>query len=165
MGSTRITLKHEAAERIATREVPTIVLHVGDFDPSGEHVFTSAAEDVGAWVEHLTGSGGDLFDLFVAFGGGGGSTEWVTFERVAVTPEQIDEYGLDTQPRKAPRKGEPSFSGEETCQAEALAPDDLAEIVREAVQIHIDPLVFDRVLADEETERALLVDEAERFGT
>jgi hypothetical protein len=33
-GFDSLTAKHEAAQRIAARDVPTLVLHVGDFDPN-----------------------------------------------------------------------------------------------------------------------------------
>ena len=43
-GFDSLTAKHEAAERIAARDRPTVVLHVGDFDPSGLALFTAAQE-------------------------------------------------------------------------------------------------------------------------
>ncbi|MGX1266877.1 hypothetical protein [Streptomyces phaeoluteigriseus] len=57
---------------------------VGDYDQSGEHMFSSLAEDVIAFAE---ASGGE-----------------VAFARVAVTPEQIITYGLLTvlQDRRGP---------------------------------------------------------------
>ena len=54
----------------------------------------------------------------------------VEFIRVAVTPEQVGRYGLPTKPRTKP--------GEEKVQAEALAPDVLADEVRRALESELD---------------------------
>ncbi|MFF1707148.1 hypothetical protein [Streptomyces sp. NPDC058252] len=52
--------------------------------------------------------------------------------RVAVTPEQVETYHLPTAlPSATDRR---SFSGSTTTQAEALRPDVLAAIVREAIE-------------------------------
>ncbi|MEU5108163.1 hypothetical protein AB0H07_38900 [Streptomyces sp. NPDC021354] len=75
----------------------------------------------------------------------------VAFERVAVTPEQIAAYDLPTAPPKTTDRR--SFSGTTTTQAEALPPDILASIVREAIEAHRDPVVHQHALAREEAER------------
>ncbi|GGZ39709.1 hypothetical protein [Streptomyces bluensis] len=83
----------------------------------------------------------------------------VEFERVAVTPEQVAAYNLPTAPPKATDRR--SFSGTATTQAEALPPDILAAIVREANEAHRDPLVHRRMLEREEVERRAI---RERLG-
>ena len=65
---------------------------------------------------------------------------------LAVTPAQITQYGLETAPPKATDKR--AFRGR-TCQAEALAPDVLAGILRHAIEQRIDHRVLDRVLKRE----------------
>jgi hypothetical protein len=146
-GFDSLTAKHEAARRIAARDVPTLVLHVGDFDPSGVALFEAAADDVGALVDGLGGS--------------------VSFHRVAVTPEQIARYGLPTAPAKSHDKRSAWMDGDQTVQAEAMPPDILIAEVRQAVtsRIDFDALAAirmqeaaegDRVAADIE---ALLTDE------
>jgi len=81
-----------------------IILLIGDYDPSGQSIMDSAAEDI------------------LAFGAE------VTFERLAVTPEQAAQYSLISAPQKdTDKRGEYMA---ETYQAEALDPDTLAEIVR-----------------------------------
>jgi hypothetical protein len=42
--------KRTAAERVASRDVPTIALQIGDFDKAGKKIFAAVAEDVAAWV-------------------------------------------------------------------------------------------------------------------
>ena len=62
----------------------------------------------------------------------------VTFERVAVTPEQIERFALPTSPAK--RSGNSHAKGweGETCQIAAVRPDDLANEVHAAIRRHID---------------------------
>ncbi|MFF1285450.1 hypothetical protein [Streptomyces sp. NPDC058299] len=92
--------KHEAAVRALSGGRRTRILHLGDYDQSGVHMFSSLAEDV------------------IAFAEAAGAE--VEFERVAVTPEQIAAYNLPTAPPKATDRR--SFSGPATTQAEALPP-------------------------------------------
>lgn len=51
-GFDSLTAKHDLACELAA-EVPAEVLHVGDHDPSGVHLFAALAEDVGAMVQAL----------------------------------------------------------------------------------------------------------------
>ena len=104
----------------------TEVLHIGDHDPSGVSMFLAFLEDVEAFTRELGGS--------------------AIFTRLAVTPQQIGEYRLPTAPPKATDNR--AFSGE-TCQAEALSPDVLANILRLAIEERVDRRVLDRVLRQE----------------
>ena len=65
-----------------------------------------------------------------------------TFTRLAVTPEQIQQYSLPTAPPKSTDNR--AFSGQ-TCQAEALAPDVLARILNNAIASRINLDVLERV--------------------
>lgn len=67
--------KRDAADRAAGREVPTLVLHVGDCDEHGERIFTAVSEDAAAWVT-------------------GRPQGWLTFRRLALTVEQAAQHGL-----------------------------------------------------------------------
>ena len=102
------------------------ILHIGDHDPSGAHLFLAMSEDVTAFAES--------FDIPV------------TFTRLAVTPEQIEELALDTAPPKTSDKR--AFEGE-TCQAEAIPPDALANILTKAVEERTDFEVRERLLERE----------------
>ena len=57
------------------------MLHIGDHDPSGAHLFLALAEDVQAFAIELGGV--------------------IEFSRLAVTPQQIDRLRLVTAPPKA----------------------------------------------------------------
>jgi hypothetical protein len=129
-GFDSLTDKHKFAAALAEHDRATEVLHIGDHDPSGVNMFLAFLEDVEAFARDL---GGDA-----------------TFTRLAVTPEQIARYRLPTAPAKDTDKR--AFSGE-TCQAEAFAPDVLANIVRTAIEQRIDRRVYESVLRRERKAR------------
>ncbi len=136
--------KYEAARRILKRAYPTLVLHVGDHDPSGLSIFDAAAADVAALV-------GDM----------SGGADCVRFERVAVTPEQITRYGLPEAPAKTTdRRGQ--WRGG-TVQAEALAPDVLAAELERVIRGVLDMRLYEAVLVIEASERAELAAELARI--
>lgn len=132
-GFSGLPAKRAAALRVAADPRPVRVFVVSDWDPSGVHLFSALAEDVGA---------------FAAVDAPG--TE-VVFERLAVTERQIEEHQLPTAPTKA--SDNRSFTGTSTTQAEALPPDILAAVVREAITSHHDPHILARLLEREERER------------
>lgn len=109
-GFDSLTAKYETAERYAGQG-PTLVLHCGDYDPSGVHIFSSLEEDICDFVDSLGGS--------------------VAFERVLVLPEHIEQHNLETAPPK--KTDNRSFGDHRTVQAEAFAPDVLARIVEAAI--------------------------------
>lgn len=132
-GFDSVTAKHAAAQRLMNTGKPCIVLHIGDHDPSGVHIGSSLAEDL------------------KAFGG-----KSVHLTRLAVTPEQVDRYDLPTAPPK--QSDNRQFSGH-TTQAEALPPDVLAEILRDAIESRLDMTLFQTTLNAEEAIRAELVED------
>ena len=135
-GFESVTAKHEAARRIAHREVPTVVVHIGDLDPSGLSILDSAADDVCAFVEDMGGPA-------------------PTFTRLAVTPEQAERFGLPTAPQKpADRRGAHMTA---TVQAEALAPDQLIGELRACLAGLVDHAALARVRERSERERAELL--------
>ncbi|MYW01124.1 hypothetical protein [Streptomyces sp. SID3343] len=75
------------------------------------------------------------------------------------TAEQVALYNLSTAPPKPTDRR--SFSGTATTQAEALPPDILAAIVRQAIEARRDPAVHQRTLEREEIERQAV---RERLG-
>jgi hypothetical protein len=121
-GFDSLTVKYEAAKRIGERDVPTVILHVGDHDPSGLALFQAAAEDVEAFAAEFDGE--------------------VHFKRVAITPEQIERHQLPTAPPKKADKRSVWNDGDGTVQAEALPPDLLAEEIRQAVESELDMEAF-----------------------
>jgi len=130
-GFNGLTDKHETAQRLARemRDRPVVVLHVGDYDPSGCAIIDSLAQDIEAFTSELEPYGN------------------LEFRRIVVTPAQIAAYALPTAPQKhTDVRGEHM---DETVQAEALPPDILAAEIRDACV-----LVYDQGVADEVTRRS-----------
>lgn len=130
-GFDSVTVKHEMAALFAER--PTHVLHIGDHDPSGVHVFGSLHEDIAAFVRDMGAQ--------------------VKFSRLAVLPGHIDEYELLTAPPKPTDRR--AFTGD-TVQAEALPPDVLAAIVERAITRYMDMDAYNTALEAEQHEREQL---------
>lgn len=116
-GFNSVTVTHALGSAIARDDRPTVVLHVGDYDPSGESVFHALAADV------------------MLFARGMGADTLPEFYRVAVTEAQVATYDLPSAPAKATdRRGDWHSSKLDATQAEAFAPDQLAAIVRDACE-------------------------------
>lgn len=128
-GFDSLTAKKAIADRICEVGKPAVILHLGDFDPSGESIFDSVAEDVEAFVEADKQAGG----------------VFVNFERVALTVAQVRQFNLPTAPAKVTDSRSKSWSGE-TCQLEALTPRQIAEILDAAIDHWVAPaqMILDR---------------------
>lgn len=110
------------------------VLHIGDHDPSGEALHTALAANVIAFAD----------------------TKGIRFTRLAVTPARIDALHLPTAAPKATDRRR--FEGL-TTQAEAIPPETLADIVRQAIEVRLDRNTLDAVLAEEQAIRGRLLAE------
>lgn len=129
-GFDSLTAKHHIGHTIALSG-PTEVLHIGDLDPSGEHVFSSLAEDVAAFTQHYGGA--------------------VEFTRLAVTIDQVEAMRLETAPPKPTDRRK--YGHNFTAQAEAIPPDALAQIVRDAIEARFDIDALAAVQAAEDAAR------------
>ena len=139
-GFSSVTAKHDLAQTIC-QQGPTEIFHIGDHDPSGVHLFQNLSEDVSKIVSDLDG------------------IDSPKFTRLAVTPEQIQEFSLPTAPAK--KTDRRSFAGvgddaSATVQAEAIPPDALAQIVRQAINNRMDLKLYEDVLNNEDEQRQLL---------
>jgi hypothetical protein len=139
-GFASLTANYDIAERALDRNVPTVLLHVGDFDPSGESIFESMAEDAAAFVEA---------DRVI-------HTLGIEAVRVALTAGQLKHYELPTAPAKATDSRSKRWEGE-TCQLEALDPSTLASVVDAAITEWLDEDTFDEELDREREDRAELL--------
>lgn len=135
-GFDSLTAKKELANRICRIAKPAVILHLGDFDPSGEAIFNTVAEDVRSFV--LADRPWGMVD--------------VEFRRVALTRDQVAEFALPTAPAKSTDSRSSRWRGE-TCQLEALAPDQIAELVKTAIFNIVDTGLMNAALAKEKTER------------
>ncbi|MDQ7910239.1 hypothetical protein RB614_37675 [Phytohabitans sp. ZYX-F-186] len=144
-GFDSVTAKYEAARRMANRDTPTAVLHIGDHDPSGLSILDSVAEDVTAFFRDI--EPGDIAPTFV---------------RVAVTPEQTERYALETAPQKTTdRRGEAMA---DTVQAEALSPDELERELRDALETWVDMEALTAAKAKTQAERAEILATLDELG-
>jgi hypothetical protein len=117
----------------------TVILHLGDFDPSGDSIFNDGlVEDIHTFlledVPHKN------------------PEDVAIFERVALRPGHAEEFELDTAPPKASDSRTANWSGSETCQLEALPPDVLADLLTEAIEEYIDVETYVEDLEEEEAE-------------
>lgn len=120
-GFNSVTGKHDLARFLSQQEKPVVVLHVGDHDPSGVALWLNLKEDVGAFCEYF----GAEFQA----------------RRVAVTPEQQQFYGLETdkaKPQDERNRKSIWVAGTPTVQAEALPPDVLQQLVEDAIRDEMD---------------------------
>src|SRR5829696_4068533 len=120
----------------------TVILHLGDHDPSGESIFNDGlVEDIHAFlaedVPHKD------------------PREVADFERVALVEEHVERYSLETEPPKATDSRTANWKGARTgaCQLEALPPDKLAVLLEAAIKRQLDMTVYREDLKAEEEER------------
>jgi hypothetical protein len=137
-GFDSLTAKYDLADDVAKafnwRGRQTVMLHLGDMDPSGETIFDAISEDVYAFLEvdvpHKR------------------ADEVAIFEHVALTPELVQLYDLPTDPAKESSHSA-GWGGRRAFQLEALAPDVLARVLTSAIEYHMD---LDILKADMEAE-------------
>jgi hypothetical protein len=131
-GYTSVTLLKEAADRLRAADAggEPVILYFGDFDPSGQDIERNIRDK-------LNGTFGVP----------------VRVERVALTREQIDERRLPPQPAKSSDSRYEDFveeHGDIAVELDALPPEDLRQMVRDAVGEYF----------DEETRREVLHEQA-----
>lgn len=124
----------QIVDRAYRRNVPTVLLHVGDFDPSGEAVFEHIVDDASEFLDD---------DRIL-------QTQKIIAHRVALTGGQVHAYDLPTSPAKSTDSRSAKWKGG-TCQVDALPPDTLAEMVEDAIKHY---LILDRVAQHDEDEQA-----------
>lgn len=122
-GFSSVTVTHQIAQRVAHKSSEegkdTVFLHIGDYDPSGVSIYNSMDEDISSF---LYGYG--KFGKFAAY-------------RVALTEEQVIDLDIPTAPPKYTDTRSANWEGE-TAQCEAIPPDILTKMARDAVEQYID---------------------------
>jgi hypothetical protein len=129
-GYASLSSLHTAADFINDLEAPTYIYHFGDFDPSG----VNAGEKIEETVREMA------------------PDAEIHFERIAVTPEQIEDWNLPTRPTKSSDTRSKSF-GEISVELDAITPEQLRELVRQVIERHLPPEQFEILKAAEESER------------
>jgi hypothetical protein len=118
----------------------TVILHLGDHDPSGESIFNDGlVEDIYAFLAE------DIPHKE--------PHEVATFERVALRTEHIERFSLPTAPPKATDSRTKNWQGKAACQLEALPPDVLAGLLDATIKTYLNLAVYEQDLKAEEEER------------
>jgi hypothetical protein len=132
-GYASLSFLHSAAEYINRLIVPTYIYHLGDFDPSG----VNAGEKIEQTLRELA----PLADIH--------------FQRIGVTPLQIEEWSLPTRPTKASDSRSRGF-GDISVELDAIDPGALRNLVRCFIERHLPQQQMKILKIAEESERALL---------
>jgi hypothetical protein len=143
-GFDSLTVKHDLFREALRREEEfgqrTLLLHLGDHDPSGVSVYESMAEDL------------------EAFGEDQGEDGLIEVRRVALTPAQLQLLGIATTPDEVKPSDSRSKAFiarglEPAAQLEAIPPDTLTVIVRQSVETALDVDILASSQAQEQQER------------
>jgi hypothetical protein len=136
-GQPSVTYLYEAAEQIAEDGRPTSLYVFTDFDPGGLRIFDRIRRELEGFAPDAE----------------------LRVERVAVTPEQIAEHELPTRPGKSKDSQAGQFArehGEGCVELDAMPPETLRGLVREAIERHMDPGRLRVMRLAEEQERDVL---------
>lgn len=132
-GYASLSFLHSAAEYMEDLDTPVYIYHLGNFDPSG----VNAGEKIEQTLKELAPSAD------------------ITFERIAVTPEQIQDWALPTRPTKLSDTRSKNF-GAVSVELDAIEPWRLRQLVEDVIEQHLPKREFDVLMQAEEAERKLL---------
>jgi hypothetical protein len=119
-GFASITYLQEAAEQIEADGRPTYVYALTDFDPSGVVIAEKVEEELTARAPFSA----------------------ITVERLAVNREQIERWSLPTRPTKTSDTRARRFRqahGTDSVELDAIPPDELRQLVKNAIDSHMEP--------------------------
>jgi hypothetical protein len=133
-GYSSLTFLKQSAEVIAEQERPTFIYHAGDWDPSGQN----AADNIEDRLREFAPDAD------------------ITFVKLAVTPEQIAEQDLPSRPTKASDSRSVNWTGGDSVELDAIHPTTLRELIRNAIEQHVDERQLEIIRTAEESERELL---------
>jgi hypothetical protein len=135
-GFSSVTVTHQVAQRVLRRNKPTVFMHVGDYDPSGESIYKSMCQDIGAFVSDL--QGGEWYpDTGKTLQHSDDDGSDFRPVRVALTEDQTVNWNLETAPPKASDSRSRNWVGE-TVQVQAMTEDQMEETVLDAVREYVD---------------------------
>ena len=125
---------HGAAVNLAAEGKPSYIYYFGDLDPSGLKIWKNIQDSIRRYEPVAD----------------------ITFERIAITEEQVHAYNLPTRPTK--REGNPhakDFEGD-SIEVDALPVDVLQELVRDCIDQHVNEDQLQVTRTADESERAAL---------
>ncbi len=127
------TFLHSAAEEITAQRKPTMIFYLGDYDPSGKDIARTVEAGLRRYAPDAE----------------------IIFQSLAVNPDHIERWNLPTRPTKSTDSRAAGFVGE-SVEIDAIAPDDLRELVGDAIERLIDEEVLERMRMVESAERDTL---------
>jgi DNA topoisomerase VI subunit A len=144
---TQIYQTVKAIERAEHANKKSFIYHFGDFDPSGLVIYQSMVKRVKVLCRKY-------------------AVTPPTFERVALTPEQIRKFRLPTRPTKTKKNPHAKNWKQDTDSTEldALPANELRRLVRAVIERHISPQSLKALRAAEESEREVLYALAREHG-
>jgi hypothetical protein len=138
-GFASITYLQDAAEEIEADGRPTYVYVLTDFDPSGVVIADKVGEELQARAPDSE----------------------ITVRRLAVNREQIKRWNLPTRPTKTTDARAKKFRkvyGTDSVELDAIPPDALRNLVKDAIDSHMDPWELEQFKMVEQEEKRLLRD-------
>lgn len=132
-GYASLSFLHSAAEDIGESDKPTYIYHLSDFDPSGV--------DAGVKIEETLRELAPRAELH--------------FERLGVTPAQIDSWRLPSRPTKQSDTRAKTF-GAISVELDAIEPDMLRLLLQRAIEQHLPQDQFEVLKQAEASEREQL---------
>jgi hypothetical protein len=132
-GYASLSFLHSAAEYINELTVPAYIYHLGDYDPSGVNAAEKIEETLRELAPHAD----------------------ITFERLAVTRQQIALWRLPTRPTKKSDTRAKGF-GKISVELDSIEPQRLRSLVQSVIEVHLPARQFKVLKAAEESERELL---------
>lgn len=125
----------EVRRHVQAQKRPAILLYAGDFDPSGEDIDRDFVERTACWDK---------------------------IQRVALTPDQVEHYGLPPQPGKTTDSRAQAFTQRHgrlvQVELDALPPDTLKSLFTDAIAQFWDTSTFEAVMETEAAEKTRLTE-------
>ncbi|WP_428489111.1 hypothetical protein [Rhodopila sp.] len=140
-GYASLSFLHSAAEYIGSLDAPTFIYHLGDYDPSGVNAGEKIEETLREFAPRAN----------------------ISFQRIAVTQEQIKGWALPSRPTKQSDSRAKGFS-ETSVELDAIPPDALRELVRASVEIHLPADQLEKLQIAEQSERDILSSWVQKAG-
>jgi len=141
-GYPSLSFLYNAAENIGEIDKPTFIYYLGDHDPSGVNIPEVVERNLHELAPGAT----------------------ISFQRIAVNPDQIQSMGLLTRPTKRTDSRAKNFRGE-SVEVDAIPPAVLKQLVEDAIVAHVDEQSLRAVEAAEESEKKVLLKIATTYQT
>ncbi len=132
-GYPSLSFLHTAGEAISSIGKSAYIYYFGDYDPSGLDISRKVEEGLREYAPDV--------DIY--------------FERVAVTPQQIQDWDLPTRPTKGSDTRSKNFKGD-SVELDSIPAKQLRQLVGECITQHIDQETIERLEMAEQAEKETL---------